>query len=292
MSEHTTSAGSLADAAEVFGRWWREADRILIGAGAGLSAAAGIDYTDTSDFARVFPVLARRGFRARYQLIGYDSWTPRQHWAYWATHVNDVRFGPRPHPVYSWLRDLVASKDSFVLTSNVDAMFARNGFDPDRIFTPQGDYAAMQCRKPCKPVVWPSQPSIELALKHLDQASFELSIPEAVPTCPTCGGDVFLNVRLDDGFVEVPYEPQAKRLRNWLAGALHSPLLLIEIGAGFNTPTVVRWQLETLARTVPGARFVRINRDDAAIDSLAAEHSLAIAGDAGEAIAALVTACI
>ena len=101
-----------------------------------------------------------------------------------------------------------------------------------------------------------------------------------------------MNVRLDDGFVEVPYQPQAKRLRNWLAGAIRRPLLLIEIGAGFNTPTVVRWQLEKLARTVPGARFVRMNRDNADTDSLAAEHSLAIAGDAGEAIAALVTACI
>ena len=77
-----------------------------------------------------------------------------------------------------------------------------------------------------------------------------------------------------------------------MAGAIRRRLLLIEIGAGFNTPTVVRWQLENLAQTVPGARFVRINRDDADTGSLAAEHSLAIAGDAGEVIAALATACI
>jgi hypothetical protein len=153
----------------------------------------------------------------------------------------------------------------------------------------QSDYAAMQGRKPCRPVVWPSQPAIELALKHLDKESFELSTPEAVPRCPTCGGDVFLNVRLDDGFVEVPYQPQAQRLRNWLAGAIRRRLLLIEIGAGFNTPTVVRWQLENLAQTVPGARFVRINRDDADTDSLTADRSSVIAG---EAIAALATACI
>lgn len=137
MSGHS---GTLTECTtETFATWWREADHVLIGAGAGLSAAAGIDYTDTADFTRVFPVLARRGFRARYQLIGYHRWTQQQHWAYWATHVSNVRFGARPHPAYARLRELVASKDSFVLTSNVDAMFERNDFDTSRIFTPQGD---------------------------------------------------------------------------------------------------------------------------------------------------------
>ncbi len=277
---------------ETFVRWWRDADHVLIGAGAGLSAAAGIDYADEQDFARVFPVMVRRGFRARYQLIGYQGWTPQQHWAYWATHVNDVRFAPRSHPVYDRLRRLVAGKDSFVLTSNVDAMFERNGFDTDRIFTPQGDYAAMQCRTPCRREVWPSQPAIELALQHLDAESFSLTKPEVVPRCPNCGGEVFLNVRLDHGFVETPYVPQAERLNGWLTEAARGALLVLDVGSGFNTPSVVRWQTERLARSLPNARLVRINRDDANTGDVPEGRTLAIQCDAGAAIAALSTACL
>ena len=70
-------------------------------------------------------------------------------WGYWATHVTDIRFSPVTHPVYRQLRDLVAGRDHFVMSSNVDALLARNGFDPDRVFTMQGDYGLYQCETPC-----------------------------------------------------------------------------------------------------------------------------------------------
>jgi hypothetical protein len=150
----------------------------------------------------------------------------------------------------------------------------------------------MQCRKPCRQEVWPSRAAIELALRHVDAASFELTTPEAVPRCPTCGGEVFMNVRLDGGFVEVPYRPQAERLNTWLSQVANRRLLLIDIGSGFNTPSVVRWQVERLAHALPNARLVRINRDDAETGDVPAVRALAIATDAGAAIDAMWTTCL
>ena len=236
-------------------------------------------------------MLARRGFRARYQLIGYTGWSPEQHWAYWATHVNNVRFGPREHPVYAQLRQLVRDKDAFVLTSNVDAMFERNAFDPAQIFTPQGDYAAMQCRKPCGRVVWPSQPAVDRVLAHVDRDAFEVTDPAALPACPTCGGEVFLNVRLDRG-VRRGALPAPTRAPSRLVGVCYpGRLLLLEIGAGFNTPTVVRWQMERMAQVSPHARLVRINRDEADLGDAPNGRALAVPGDAGEVIEALARTC-
>lgn len=281
----------LEQAARTFRTWWTEADHVLIGAGAGLSAAAGIDYTDPVDFARTFPVLSARGFRARYQFIGYQGFSPAQHWAYWATHVDSIRFGPRPHPVYRGLRELTIGRDTFVLTSNVDAMFERNGFDVDRLFTPQGDYASMQCRRPCLPTVWPSKPAIERILSNVDPQAFAVTDPGAVPKCPTCGGEVFLNVRLDSGFVDKPYQAQAERFGAWVHGT-RGRMLLIEVGAGFNTPSVVRWPMERLARSLPHARFVRINRDGASTGHAPGERALGVQGDAGLVVKAFVEACL
>ena len=34
---------------------------------------------------------------------------------------------------------------------------------------------------------------------------------------------------------------------------------MLEIGAGFNTPGVIRWPVENLVRHTPGARLVRVN---------------------------------
>ena len=149
----------------------------------------------------------------------------------------------------------------------------------------------MQCRKPCRSVVWPSQPAVERILAHVDHKTFSVSDPGALPVCPTCGGEVFLNVRLDDGFVESPYRPQAERLRAWTAKAATGRLLLLEFGAGFNTLTVVRWQMERLASALPNARFIRVNRDHAEITRMPPDRALALSADAGEAVAAFAGAC-
>jgi NAD-dependent SIR2 family protein deacetylase len=263
------------------------AERVLIGAGAGLSVAAGIDYSDEASFAQLFPAMHRRGFRARYQLIGYPGLTPAQHWGYWSTHVNDVRFGERRHPAYATLLDEVGDTDYFVLTSNVDGMFPRNGFDPERIWTPQGDYALMQCLQPCRPVVWPSEPLIKRALAATDPVSQEVMDPDAIPRCPNCGGPVFLNVNAGRWFLNEHYRPQFDRLRAWLNAKPQTPLLILEIGAGMNTPSVIRWPLERLAMDYPRATFIRVNPEYPGVPAELGERGAGLRFGALELIAAV-----
>jgi hypothetical protein len=94
-------------------------------------------------------------------------------------------------------------------------------------------------------------------LEHLDPITQEAD-PAVVPRCPACGGSVFFNVREDATFVEAPYLEQGERCIAWIESAMREPLLILEIGAGFNTPGVVRYPLERLASQHADARFVRI----------------------------------
>jgi len=245
--------------ADTVRHWLDDADRVLIGAGAGLSAAAGYDYGDTARFAELFPTLHRRGLRARYQLIG-ASLPPDLLWGYWATHITDIRFSPGPHPVYQQLRDQIGNRDHFVMTSNVDALFARNGFDPDRIFTMQGDYGRYQCETPCTRDTWPSRPIVDRALAAYDAATGKVTDPDAIPACPNCGGDVFLNVHKGPEYIVDPYLPTGLRLQTWLRDApADERLLVFDIGSGYNTPSVIRWPMERLAHARPNGRLIRIN---------------------------------
>ncbi|HEX7308000.1 hypothetical protein [Lentzea sp.] len=257
-------------------RWLDEADRVLVAAGAGLSAAAGYDYSDTRRFAELFPALHRRGLRARYQLIGLPL-PPALLWGYWGVHVGDIRFGEEPNPVYARLRELVGARDHFVLTSNVDGLFARNGFAEDRVWTPQGDYGRYQCETPCTRETWPSRPIVEAALAGCDASTGETS---AVPSCPRCGGPVFLNVHKGPEYVPDHYRPAGRRLRDWLA----DDVLVIEIGAGWSTPAVIRRPVEQVVRALPGARLVRINRDHAEVPGDLAGRALSLRADVAEVI--------
>ena len=68
-----------------------------------------------------------------------------------------------------------------------------------------------------------------------------------------------MNVRADEYFIEAPYEAQADRFGAWVREALGARLLVVEVGAGFNTPSVIRWRLERIVEAAHDARFVRIN---------------------------------
>ncbi|MFM9698392.1 SIR2 family NAD-dependent protein deacylase [Streptomyces europaeiscabiei] len=246
----------LEAAAETMRTWLREADRVLITAGAGLSAAAGYDYGDEDRFRELFPALHRLGLRSRY-LVGVPL-PPELWWGYWAVHIDDIRFSPDPNPLYQRLRSLVGDKDHWVMTSNVDALFARGGFAPDRVFTPQGDYGRYQCTTPCTPATFDSRPLVAQLLAAYDPATGAVTGP--LPSCPNCGGEVEINVRIGPEFVDAPYLPAGRRLQDWLTTApVGTRLLILEFGAGFNTPGVIRWPGEHLTRQIPHARLVRVN---------------------------------
>jgi len=239
--------------------WIRSADSILIGAGAGLSADAGADYGDTQLFARNYPGMVKRGFHKKLELIGYTGWSEALKWGYLAQHVNEVRFQATKHPIYEQLLDIVRDKDYFVITTNVDAMFVKNGFDTSNIYTPQGDYAMLQCEAPCTREVWPIKPFVDAILPVIDHRTQEVTDPSVIPRCPNCGGPVFMNVRGGDWFIDEPYLDQAEKYHAWVESKKESHVVLIEIGAGFNTPVWIRWPMEEITYQYPAAKLIRIN---------------------------------
>ena len=125
------------------------ADAIVVGAGAGLSTAAGFTYAGDrfkryfSDFEEAF------GFHDMYTggFVVMNA-APEVMWAYWARHIYFNRFFPAPKPVYQDLLSLLDGKDYFVITTNVDHQFQRAGFDKKRLFYTQGDYGLFQSMDP------------------------------------------------------------------------------------------------------------------------------------------------
>ena len=97
-----------------------QADKVLIGAGAGLSAADGFEYGGAwfqehfGDFAAAY------GMTDAYTAGFYPFPDETEKWAYWSRHINHHRYLKEPGSVYQDLLTLVRDKDYFVLTTNVD----------------------------------------------------------------------------------------------------------------------------------------------------------------------------
>jgi NAD-dependent SIR2 family protein deacetylase len=219
--------------------------RILVAAGAGLSVPAGIDYNDTVSFAQRYPGMVDLGFGCAYQLIGHPALRadPALMWGYYGEHAHWMRFELGANEMYSTLREVVGQHDYYVWTTNVDGMFEKNGFDADRIYTMQGDFQSLQCLKPCRQdAVWESRPVLEQIVKHTDHRTQRLQDLSLVPKCPYCDGPAMLNVRGGSWFLEDHLVPMRHRVEAWMRDAVQQgdPVLILEIGAGFNTPGCIR----------------------------------------------------
>ena len=242
-----------------------EADFVLIGAGAGLSAAAGLNYQDPDIFEEWYPQFRKLGFRTIWEAIT-AHWTPndsnrRRFWAFWAHHIQKIRYDAFPGRPYLRLRHLLEGKKHFVITTNVDGQFVKASFDRNLIFTPQGDYGMFQCTTPCLNVLYENQNMIHQMLTNTDDQSL-LIREEDIPRCPNCGEFLERNLRIDEKFVGEPHMHKQEDYLNFVNASASGKLALIELGVGFNTPSIIRWPFEQIAVKHSNATLIRMNMEN------------------------------
>ncbi|POM70661.1 Appr-1-p processing enzyme family protein, partial [Phytophthora palmivora] len=211
----------------------QDADYLLVAAGAGMSAAAGLDYTSEAVMKKFHPGIRKilPSFRTMYNSIGYTKWDEALMWGYLFKQISMVRFDWVRHrtvPTYDYLKTIFNSFESrnpgsaFIETSNADGMFEQEGFDTKTIYIMQGDYGRIQCSKPCsEDSVWSSRPFMEKALKSFNPETYRIEDPAGIPKCPKCGGKMFLLLRVDDTFLQSALEEGRAVYNKWLAGVLN-----------------------------------------------------------------------
>lgn len=244
--------------------WLTDADTIIVSAGAGLSAADGLDYTSRALFRKHFPAFLQYGFERLYDVFGFDGWhSDRVKWGYFFTHLNLVRTWPQSQlygQLLAWLDSY--GDDAHVRTSNADGLFLANGWSKARLSTPQGQYSYLQCVAKCTPYSFcPSEPFLEKALPLLDPVTQELKDDSAVPRCKNCGGDMFLCIRAANWFNEQPYRAGEARWEKFQKRVLNGDgrkTVILELGVGMNTPVVLKWPNEDLVRQ--GGQRVKLIR--------------------------------
>ena len=184
---------------------------------------------------------------------------------------------PEAQPLYRQLLSLVKDKDYFVITTNVDGQFEKAGFDTQRIFATQGDYAFFQPADGSPKELYPNQQWVEQALPTIHDCRLPT---EMIPHTPD-GKPVAMNLRCDDTFVEDEHwHEQADRYSQFIEKSYDKRLLLLEFGVGFNTSVIIRFPFERMAAQFPQTSLVRFNRDyPQLMTAAAANHFTAFTED-------------
>jgi NAD-dependent SIR2 family protein deacetylase len=249
--------------------WLREADGLLITAGAGMGVDSGLpDFRGREGFWRAYPALRHHGFSfedmanpARF------AEHPKLAWGFYGHRLKLYR-ETVPHEGFAILRRWAdrMPHGAFVFTSNVDGQFQKAGFSEDRIHECHGSIHMLQCVDVCTNDTW----SAKVFHPLVNEKTSELESP--MPRCPHCGALARPNILMfgDWAWVGVPYEQQRERLARWIS--LVSKPVVVELGAGKALPTVRR-----LSEHSSHQRLIRINLREAKTSPL---HGVGFEGGA------------
>ncbi len=254
------------------------AECILIGAGAGLSAAAGYDYGGAR-FLKYFSDFHERfGIEDIYTGGFYPFPTRGVFWAWWSRSIYINRYAPMPESdVYPNLLHLVREKDYFVLTTNVDHAFQRTGFDKERLFYTQGDYGLFQSSQPAGVTAHRTYDNEDAVRAMLTAQGFtfaadgalivpardalRMEIPtELIPRCPDDGAEMTMNLRADSSFVD---------------------------GVGMNTPGIIKYPFWRMTAERADVTLVTVSRD-AYVPKEIRDRSVVLGSDIGAVLRELV----
>lgn len=274
---YSNSDGGLGEKIERLRAELLGADAVLVGAGAGLSTAAGLCYSGER-FEHYFAEFEKAyGYHDMYSAGFYAYPDPESYWAYWSRHVMANRYEPGALPLYRRLKAVLDGCDYFVLTTNVDHQFQKAGFPKDRLFCTQGDYGLFQCSGPCCVQTFDN----EELVRAMAERQSGLRIPvELVPRCPYCGKPLAMNLRVDSSFVEDEGWHRAEwRYREFLAAHQGERVLFLELGVGFNSPGVIKYPFWKMAAEKKSARFASINLEEPWVPEALRDRAIAIGGD-------------
>ena len=270
---------------------------IIIGAGAGLSFSAGFEFSEERFQKYFFDFQQKYNITDAYSGAFYSYSKKSEFWAFMSRNTYLNRFSACPKNTYSILYEIIKDKDYFILTTNVDHLFQKAGFDKNILYYTQGDMGLLQCKKPCHFKNYDNYNIIKDML--IDQGfSFnskgELLVGDKIktevsenliPKCPVCGGEMDFNLRGGYNFVQDEgwYEHR-KLYDDFITKYKNDDILYIEIGVGYDTPSIIKYNFWNKVGLNEKAKYISINLEEYEVPEKIKDRTIILLGDADEII--------
>ena len=176
----------------------------------------------------------------------------------------DIRFRHLSDPAqaelkeaYEALYELIKEKDYYIVTTLTDGAVYEIPFDKNKIVAPCGNIHWRQCSKACTKDIWE-----------------ESEVPDDV--CPHCKAPLTGNTIKAETYIEEGYLPRWKDYMKWQTGTINRSLVILELGEGFATPTVMRWPFEKIIYFNQKSRLYRINESFYQLPKEAEERGVSV----------------
>ena len=269
-------------AIETAAQFIESAEAIMIGAGAGMGVDSGLpDFRGAEGFWRAYPQLEELG--VSFEEMANPQWfekNPRLAWGFYG-HRFELYQRTQPHSGFSFINRWINEKklDYFIFTSNVDGHFQKGGFNSEKILECHGSLLHLQCLRNCGHPIWRTDSNLVFRINPDN-----LLAESPLPNCSECGSIARPNILMFSDFQWDSNRTlnQERKYQDWLKNQKSKRLVVLEIGAGIDVPTV-RLNCEEVYRMI-GDHYIRINPRESEI---AYEEAVSLPMKAEEAIKAI-----
>lgn len=294
------TTGEYASQISRLSQAFADADAVLVGAGAGLSTAAGLDYGGERLQRYFGDFVAKYGMRNMYEGCFAPFETREERWAYWSRWAWVNRYMSIPVDTLHKLLVLLERKsDWFVLTTNIDHTFRRAGFPKERTCYTQGDLGLFQCSTPCHTDTYENYEAVRIMMEAqgfvpnedgcLDvpaDGKIAMTVPtELIPRCSRCGAEMDFNLYWDDRFArDAGWHMAHNRYLAWTEAHKSGKVLYLELGVGYNSPGVIKVPFWQMTAQNEDATFASVNLDSpSGLDGLQ-DRSIILAADISKVV--------
>ncbi|WP_040928554.1 SIR2 family NAD-dependent protein deacylase [Nosocomiicoccus massiliensis] len=256
----------------------KDADAVVVGVGAGMSASDGFTYVGDR-FKKNFPdFIEKYGWFDMLQASLFDFPTTEEYWAFQSRFVKLNYIDQPVGKSYVALKEMLEHTPYFVITTNADNAFYKADYDMHKVFYYQGEYALMQCSQFCHNETYRDD---EMMLKMVEQ-QHDMKVPyDLIPFCPKCNAKLEINKRnAEKGMVESPhFFEQKARYEAFLNAHKTGKVIYLEIGVGYTTPQFIKHPFWRFTRQNKDAKFVTMNQKSYRIPDDIKDQSIALTDD-------------
>lgn len=253
-----------------------EADAIVVGGAAGMSAAAGYNWYRTDDiFLKHFGKFAEKyNIENIFYGFYYRFSTKEERWAYISTlikFVHDSKVGK----TYLDLIQLLQEKDYFIITTNQDAQFSKV-FPEEKVSTIQGDWRYFQCSGPCHDQIYLNKEQVEKMYANIEGTRIPTDL---ISKCPKCGQDMEPWVRSRVFLEGSSFRSELNKYLSFIMKNKYKKILFLELGVGTMTPMFIKEPFREMTYSLPGAYYITINSKNAVVPRNIETKGIAIKED-------------
>lgn len=256
----TSTQASTLTQADLLTHLIDEAEAVVIGIGAGMSAATGFTYIGER-FTEAFPdFIEKYGLLDMLQASLFQFEDTQEYWAFQSRFCVMNFFDQPVGQAYVDLRNMMKGKNYHIITTNADNAFYAAEFDMDKVFRIQGEYGLLQCSQRCHQQTYQN----EALIREMVEKQSDMKIPrDLIPHCPKCGATLEVNKRDGKGMVEDGhFHEQKERYEQFLKENEDKKILFLEIGVGHTTPQYIKHPFQQMTEKNEKALFVTMNQKD------------------------------